>query len=970
MDPPVLRLRERLSEGPSLYSSRNPFAEAQTKLLDALTVRFAPVNAPKSPGQKSTPTLKDEGWSCFHATVDFDKVVTIIFLRSVAPLEPKSFGEWLKKIGELKKPVRITFDEKTLAKLPELMLVAWGHAQLPIDLLCFKNCSPEDRWIMIRMVKTVGQRLRSLDLRGHHMRRDDWLEIANNCTSLEECNLNECTIQTIDPLPQPLNIQIIGVILAKNQSLNRLSVRKCELDGSLFEALHTRDAPLEELDVSFCNLDDNILSETQVRAFLRNLKMEGCSAVSSKELLPFLERSNTIHTLDLSNHSGLHPKDVSAILGLMHLRKLILVGSKNGGEPLFDVSTLPLSYLTYLDIRDTNVTLEELKELLIRARGLTEINLRGCKRLTPRDLIELRILYPNLCIWSEHLAQSPRSQTEENPFWIIFRSYFSELFPNAKVSWNSAQDKWHFIFTPCVEENTPRWGAELSQIGKVLCTAKVQLTIKGGKGLAPQAAPAFTTFLRIIVRTVTELVLINAYDLEMECPRLESLTLDGGILEAPNLKNKKMPNLQQLLLKQVRIEKKALPELVKTFNTVKKWEIEGTPSWEEVKALAQLSQVSERSFPLPTESIPTEQHKLELILTLYANPQQSETSKELAKELIPCLPKEFDLLTLKEALRYSLEPLVQKMIAKWNESYGNIVLLNYADESLSAQIKIPFPPKTELKDEMVKLLLNLGLDVDIQWIIELGEIQPTKLFSELVKGYEVLAQAIAPTIKRLIWKQTDKKEKIPFPQPLFAPFAQNATLRSLTLEHASLQNVSLQELYPQGLQELALIDCQGICVQEIRSWNRLTELRKLNLEGTKVINDQIMQAIAKCCTALTHLNLANTQVTDLGLQQLDCYSRQITHLNISNCTIFGAFINVVPPDSTLAKPNNFPFEHLIWQRTNPAIIPEGFFIPIDSLEALIESSPKLTKLDLTGFPRISNRIKIPDKLKVSQSPTS
>jgi|GEM_PF-5642467 len=964
MDPRVLRLNECYSGDPPSFSPRNAFVEAQANLLNALSVRFAPVKTPRSPGQKHTLTLKEEGWDCFHAVVEIEKVVTIIFLQSLHPLKQEKFAAWLKRVAELGKPVKITFSEKALSKFEAVMLLAWASVELPIDLLCFQKCLPEERWKLIKIVGSAGQRLRALDLHEQHMRIDDWREIAKSCTSLEECNLNECAVQTLEPSPKPLSTDIIETILAKNTALKRLSVQRCEINVTLLQAISVRDTPLEELDVSFGHLEPAIFNYTpQLTGNVRQLRMEGCHDVSSTILLPFLEQWNTIHTLDLSNLSGLTPKGISAILGLPHLRKLILVRSKNGAEPLFDVSTLPLCYLSYLDIRDTNVTLEELKELLIRAQGLTEINLKGCKNLTPAGLIELRKLYTNLCIWSEHLAQSPRVQTEENPFWIIFRSYFTQLFPNAKVSWNSHQDKWHFIFTACAEQNTPRWGAELSQIGRVLATAKVHLTIHKSKGLSPQAAPAFFTFLRIIAPTVMELVLHNAYDLEMECPRLESLTLEEGVLEAIHLKNKKMPHLQHLILKQIKIEKNALPVLVEAFNSVTTWEVEGTPSWEEVKALAQLPHVTERGFPLPTESIPTEQHKLELILTLYANRQQSEASKELAKGLISCLPNEFDAVTLKEALKNKCEPLVQKMVTKWNERYGKIVFFSYAKEDLTAKIRIPFPPKTVLEDEMISLLLNLAMQADIQWVIELGEIQPTELFSQLVKGYEVLAQAMAPTIKRLVWRQTDQEEKIPFPQPLFTPFVQHVTLRSLTLEHASLQNVSLQELYPQtGLHELALINCQGISLQEIESWNQLTELRKLNLTGTKVINDQMMQAIAKHCKALTHLNIAGTQVTDLGLQSLDCYSKNITHLNISNCMIFGAFIHVIPPGSIQDKSQNFPFRQLIWNRTSQNLISAGLFIPTATLEALIESSPNLTTLDLTGFPPISNTIKLPETL--------
>lgn len=59
----------------------------------------------------------------------------------------------------------------------------------------------------------------------------------------------------------------------------------------------------------------------------------------------------------------------------------------------------------------------------------------------------------------------------------------------------------------------------------------------------------------------------------------------------------------------------------------------------------------------------------------------------------------------------------------------------------------------------------------------------------------------------------------------------------------------------------------------------------LNLNGCKKLTDATCQALSKHCSKLQKLNLDSSGITDLSLKALSDGCPQLTHINISWCTL-------------------------------------------------------------------------------------
>lgn len=88
------------------------------------------------------------------------------------------------------------------------------------------------------------------------------------------------------------------------------------------------------------------------------------------------------------------------------------------------------------------------------------------------------------------------------------------------------------------------------------------------------------------------------------------------------------------------------------------------------------------------------------------------------------------------------------------------------------------------------------------------------------------------------------------------------------------------------LRQLSLRGCQSV---EDGSMKTLAQscpnVEDLNLNGCKKLTDATCQALSKYCSKLQKLNLDSSGITDLSLKAISDGCPQLTHINISWCTL-------------------------------------------------------------------------------------
>jgi len=283
-------------------------------------------------------------------------------------------------------------------------------------LLCLENlnmryCKQLTNKGLLQILQLCGSTLRSLDILGTNITGENLSEYKGTLPCLQNLNMCSCRLLTDKGLLQILqlyrstlrSLNILGTnITGENLSeykgtlpcLENLNMSDCRqlTNKGLLQILQFCGSKLRSLDIWNTNITGKNLSEYKgTLPCLENLNMRYCKQLTDKGLLQILQLcGSTLRSLDIlgTNITGKNLSEYKGTLPcLQNLNMKDCYQLTNKG--ILQILQLCGSKLRSLDISETNITGENLSEYKGTLPCLENLNMRNCKQLKNKGLLQI-----------------------------------------------------------------------------------------------------------------------------------------------------------------------------------------------------------------------------------------------------------------------------------------------------------------------------------------------------------------------------------------------------------------------------------------------------------------------------------------------------------------------------------------------------------------------------------------------------
>ncbi|XP_023343578.1 F-box/LRR-repeat protein 14 [Eurytemora carolleeae] len=283
-------------------------------------------------------------------------------------------------------------------------------------LPCLKNlnmelCRQLTNKGLLQILQLCGSTLRSLNIGLTNITGENLSEYKGTLPCLESLNMGNCKQLTNKGLLQILqlcgstlrsldilNSNITGENLSEYKGtlpcLDNLELNYCEklTDNGLRQILQLCGSTLRSLDITGTNVTGENLTEYKgTLPCLQNLKMRDCEQLTNKGLLQILQLcGSTLRSLNigLTNITG---ENLSEYKGTLPCLESLNMGNckQLTNKGLLQILQLCGSTLRSMDIGLTNITGEYLSEYKGTLPCLENLNMRNCKQLTNKGLLQI-----------------------------------------------------------------------------------------------------------------------------------------------------------------------------------------------------------------------------------------------------------------------------------------------------------------------------------------------------------------------------------------------------------------------------------------------------------------------------------------------------------------------------------------------------------------------------------------------------
>ncbi|XP_023341503.1 uncharacterized protein LOC111711391 isoform X3 [Eurytemora carolleeae] len=264
---------------------------------------------------------------------------------------------------------------------------------------------------VLQILQLCGSTLRSLDISVTKVTGENLSEYKVILPCLENLIMSSCEKFTNKGLLQILQLcgstlrsldisytEITGENLSEYKGtlpcLENLDMQFCDqlINKGLLQILQLCGSTLRSLDISETKITGENLSEyKRTLPFLENLNMRDCEQLTNKGLLQILQLcGSTLRSLDISKRN-ITGENLSEYKGTLPcLENLNMSDFKQlTNKELLEILQLCGSTLRSLDISNTNITGENLSEYKGTLPCLENLNMRYCKQLTYKGLLQI-----------------------------------------------------------------------------------------------------------------------------------------------------------------------------------------------------------------------------------------------------------------------------------------------------------------------------------------------------------------------------------------------------------------------------------------------------------------------------------------------------------------------------------------------------------------------------------------------------